>query len=288
MGSPGKLTVAVAAAVALALSAATLASAAIYTEYTPFVTNDGSQGGEYVECQAGDQLLGLGVANNSASNDFVYVNALYPLEAPSLRAQTYLDDYSGGLATVGANVYAVCDTSAGPGDYRFRSAGFQVPDDTERGRTQACGKDHSVVGGGVYSSASFAGEAEANSSGPVDLGDRDKVPDDGWRADVNNDEDPGGASEGGVVYAICDTEHNLRYRSASLSIADGALEEKLVGCPQDRQAIGGGVISHSAYRHGLYVSDTYPAVNDRWAARVHNWPTPDGEPRRMTVTSICL
>ena len=112
------------------------------------------------------------------------------------------------------------------------------------------------------------------STGPVDRGDRDKIPDDGWLGEINNDEDVDAVTLGSQTFAVCDSKHGgVRYRSTSKNVADGTSQGKTAHCNGDEEVIGGGVISHSSYAHGMYVVDTYNIpTNDGWYGRVHNWP----------------
>ena len=144
------------------------------------------------------------------------------------------------------------------------------------------------MGGAAYNQGGYADESYVSSTGPVDLGDQDKIPDDGWRAEVNNDEDASGDTLQIRAHAFCDTKHNnVSYRSKTTKLSDGELDGAIVKCGQDGLLIGGGVLSHSDYSHGLYVSDTFKD-GSAWESRVANWPTPDGAQRKTTTTAICL
>ena len=220
----------------------------------------------------------------------MYLNTLSPYTGIPDGATAYADNYAGGDSTENPVAVVVCDPAARPPDYRLVDEGLEVPDATERGTTAKCRSDESVVGGGASNSGGFSDEASVNSTGPVDLGDPDKVPDDGWRGEINNDEDVDAITLGANTYAICDSKHGgVRYRSESRNVHDGATVSKDVHCKGHERIIGGGVVSHSAYKHGLYVVDTYNiAGDDGWYGRVDNYPTADAKDRKFTVTAICL
>ena len=83
--------------------------------------------------------------------------------------------------------------------------------------------------------ARYADESYINSTGPVDLGDRDKIPDDGWHGEVNNDEDGSGDTLDMKVHAFCDTKHqNVSYRSKTTKVSDGELDGAIVKCRHGR------------------------------------------------------
>jgi hypothetical protein len=62
-----------------------------------------------------------------------------------------------------------------------------------------CGANRSVAGGGVFVSGSVL-EAPLVRSAPIDLGDADDVPDDGWSAKALNES---GLGKTVVAHAIC-------------------------------------------------------------------------------------
>ena len=280
----------------LALSALTLlllaapgsAGAAIATSEVAFAVPDGTQGGTVVGCSGG-QALGTGYGSFANESDYLYLNSLYIADAAPDELNVYADNYTGGAPEVSAIGQLICDNSAGPGTYRLRQSGLEdVPDDSEGAATARCEGGESVVGGAAYNQGGYADESYVSSTGPVDLGDPDKIPDDGWRAEVNNDEDASGDTLQIRAHAFCDTKHNnVSYRSKTTKLGDGELDGAIVRCSDDAKLIGGGVLSRSNYAHGLYVSDTFKD-GSAWESRVANWPTPDGKQRKTTTTAICL
>jgi hypothetical protein len=283
-----KLAVAAVAVLGI-LAAPSSAGASIAASEVIFAIADGSQNGATAGC-GGGQALGTGYGSFANESDFLYLNTLsIPDNAPD-EVNVYADNYTGGSPSVQAIAQLVCDSNAGPGAYRLRDTpGFKnVPDASEGGATARCRNGESVVGGAVYNQGAYSDESYINSTGPIDLDDRDKIPDDGWHGEVNNDEDASGDTLDMKVHAFCDTKHNnVSYRSKTTKVTDGDLEGAIVKCRHDGHLIGGGVLSHSSYPHGLYVSDTYKD-QDAWESRVANWPTPDAKTRKITTTAICL
>ncbi len=292
MGRQGKLAAMAALGVAfVTLGQGAPAQGAIYFNTQGFAVADGTQGTGTATCDDNsDEVIGAGIYSNPGLQDFIYLNGLTPYTSNPDGARVYADNYAGGEPNETPLAVVACDSAARPADYRHVDELLEVPDATERGTTAKCRSGESVVGGGSSNSGGFSDEAIVSSTGPVDLGDPDKVPDDGWRGEVNNDEDGGAATLGATTYAICDSKHgDVRYRSLSRNVHDGQIVSKDVHCKGRERVIGGGVVSHSAYRHGLYVTDSFNiAGDDGWVAHVDNWPTPDGKTRRFTVTAICL
>jgi hypothetical protein len=264
------------------------AGAAIKTSKVIFAIADGTQNGVHVGCGDG-QSLGTGYGSFATESDFLYLNSLYIDDTEPDEVNIYADNFTGGAPSVQAIGELICDTNAGPGDYRVRQTDLkEVPDGSEGATTARCRGGESVVGGAAYNQGGYSDESYVSSTGPVDLGDGDQIPDDGWRAEINNDEDASGDTLQIRAHAFCDTKHkNVRYRSKTTKLSDGELDGAIVKCGPDGLLIGGGVLSHSDYSHGLYVSDTYKD-GSAWESRVANWPTPDGKQRKTTTTAICL
>ena len=238
--------------------------------------------------------IGAGYRSFSQNADFIYLSALYPQNDPPFTWGTYTDNFTGGQATNHPEETIVCDNDPGPGQYKQRSSGsVTVPDATQKSATASCKKREIVVGGGVYNGSLYADETEVSASGPVDDNDRKRIPEDGWRAAVNNDEG-GSATESIIAYAICDRNRTLkkvRYRRDTEVLVDGQLGSLEVGCRADETLLGGGLRSDSKYQHGVYVVYTAPPNNvpgESWVGGLHNSPTPDAKSRKLTVTAICL
>ena len=63
----------------------------------------------------------------------------------------------------------------------------------------------------------------------------------------------------------------MSYRSKTTKLDNGELNGAIVQCGNGSKLIGGGVISDSAYRHGLYLSDTLKD-GGAWESRVVQLP----------------
>ena len=281
-------------AVAALLALPVTAEAAYVTGVGPgFGAGDGTQSTGLATCDPGDIAIGGGV-NVGTDNyaDQVYLNTSRP--EPDLNPigdgwRVYVDNYPGGAANHLVNAWAMCDTKGTPDDYVIRTEAVNVPDGKERGGVAQCKEKEVVVGGGGRSSGFFAEETYLSSSAPVDDGDKDNRPDDGWAAELNNDEG-GSLLDTLDVFAICDRTHKasgFSYESRTKRLKDAELRG--IGAPCGSDAlVGGGVSTAAKYKHGLYIDSTFPfASQNEWFAYVTNFETPDGDARKITATSIC-
>jgi hypothetical protein len=249
---------------------------------------DSAQSGSALECPAGSVAISGGIALGGLSDEMAYMNTSRPglINAPGEGWTVYVDNYTGGNASILASVEVVCDSNEAP--YYTKTKAFSVPDGEEGEATAKCERADTPVGGGVVSDAFYPDETYISATAPADGKDRDRVPDDGWRAELNNDEG-GATSASASVYAICDgTRSPSKYRfvSSQDTAADGFGGSETVACPQGTRLAGGGAQTFSAYRHGLYVAQTNINANG-WTATVHNYDTPDGQARKLAVHAIC-
>jgi hypothetical protein len=284
------------------LAVGTLAAPAQGARYYPvlddFVAPDAAQTGDANACDEVDHLaIGGGFASFALYEDGVYLNSSRHGtvgDTSNLSAWTvYADNYTGGSPSNSPTTAAMCDRKGDLADYEYRtSPGNTIGDGVQAGYNASCKNDETVVGGGGVSSGFYADETYLSSSAPFDGGDKGRVPDDGWRA-VLNDDEGGNPSSFVDVHATCDSKHkpsDFAYVSRSRKVPDGTQRAESASCG-GRQIVGGGVTSKSNYSHGLYISASVPAEGmgeERWTASVDNYDTPDDEARKMVVTAICL
>ena len=140
-------------------------------------------------CAPGKALAGGG-AFIATSDSFI--NSSYPSGAGTWRTRIY--DTVGGLG--GMSVHAVCRNRRGVAIKRARK---RVPPGTARSATARCPRARHVSGGGGALSGPIA-DGHLAASTPVDGGDRDRVPDDGWRVTAHND---AGGAKTLRAFAIC-------------------------------------------------------------------------------------
>jgi hypothetical protein len=298
-GRGSRTFVALTCVLAAGLASTSHADGAIVFEQEDYDSFDGQQNSGTLQCDGSDDAaIGAGfdpgafMDGNGQTVDQAYLHALEPADfspgPPGWRAIT--DNYAAGAPENTSTLALFCDTNPRSGQYRLRQSGnISIPDGSELGVTARCKKEEIVVGGGLSNGATLDNEAIANSSGPIDGGDRKRKPDDGWRAEVNND-DTGGTVSNVVAYAVCDRKRSprrVKYRSRTVSVPNDAYRTVVAPCKDDETTLGGGVRSHSRFADGLYVSRS--TAFQGWSGRVHNFPTPDSiASRDMTVTAICL
>ena len=143
----------------------------------------------------------------------------------SFRASTGVGD--------GVSVYAACSERS----LRYESTARRklLPGGKTATVTARCAPSQHVTGGGVAVTGR-PGDAEVNSSYPIDLGDADSNPDDGWRARVlSTDGDPRKMR----AHAICQSRRVV-YATATEELNPGSGRTAGAECPSDRHAIGSG------------------------------------------------
>ena len=272
--------------VAAALAWAPQAQAFRYTPQVSFEIEDGTQDDGVAACDGEADRLGGGFLSNSEFLNPVYLNTL---DVAGGSAHVYADNYLDGEGEVDSVAQAMCESDGTAGDYVIEAPGPRpVEDGTERGFTAKCDSGAPVVGGGVITQGGYSLESYVSSIGPVDLRDPDDKPDDGWRAEVINRQDGGAQTVQVTVQAICDTkDQKLRYPSRTFKVRDGLLKGKAVACADGQVALGGGVSTDTAYRHGVFVTDTAFTIKGTWFGQVQNSLTKDAKTRTATVTAIC-
>jgi hypothetical protein len=172
--------------------------------------------------------------------------------------------------------------SAGGVDYRQANRFFDPPDTPKA--TATCPSSRHVAGGtfAIYDPES-TDTFIVNGSLPVDLGDGDHQPDDGWR--VKGSYIP--AHAGAATTAMC-TEEDYRYRVKHQPVAVGYPPEVRVGCGGDNWHVTGGGASIPT---GNNLTESFPfdsddsrgRPDDGWAATAYV----DNLDVRLSVYAVC-
>lgn len=193
---------------------------------------------------------------------------------------------AGALAAAFATVALGDETEGTEGGvvYRFDSAAIGPPqsvviDVSCPGRKHASGSGFGTV-------STTAGPL--NRSLPIDRGDRDRQPDDGWI--VTRTDEPGAPVGTSFVHVMCDSKQRA-YQSAVRRIADGAAKTVKARCGRSQHVSGGGAVLLGAPIHGE-IESTYPfdggdrgrKPDDGWAIRASNL---DHQPQRLKVVAVC-
>ena len=139
-------------------------------------------------------------------------------------------------ALVGLVLCAAPAQARGPdeGPFEYVSKGFEAVQGEEVRVTARCpGKTHVLSGGQTNDAPIF--NSEALSSYPVDDGDRDAKPDDGWRAELY-----AYTSLSGEVRAVC-TGERVTYAKAAFKAAPATRSSFGAVCPDVKDATAFGI-----------------------------------------------
>jgi hypothetical protein len=143
-----------------------------------------------------------------------------------------------------------------------------------------CGPDTHATGGGF--GGGMAGAA-ASVLTPLDTGDRDRRPDDGWRARLT-----GGSTDTVAAYLTCTSGKTSYAHSAVLRLAAGGVATGTAKCPPGTHVTGGGALAapraeiHSSYP--IDGDDKGNKPDDGWRLRVESGA---GGPTKFHVDAVC-
>ena len=145
----------------------------------------------------------------------------------------------------------------------------------------------SAVSGGLMSNGEPSDFA-LNASYPIDGGDPDTVPDDGWRSYVDYTGD-GSANIHFSVRCLSDTD--LSYRGTVTDVAPGATVSARTLCPKGSPVVGGGVyvtggshLSHVVASRPWDSKDAKKVPEDGWRGGIVNTSAIE---LSMTVHAVC-
>ena len=176
------------------------------------------------------------------------------------------------------------DGTAGGVTYRSDSAPIGPPDSVEL--DVSCPASKHASGSGFGTVSTVAGPVDR--SVPVDGGDQDSRPDDGWEL-LRRDE-PGFPAGTSIVHAMCDSKTRT-YRTRTLPAPDGETRTAKVKCPRSQHVSGGGAALLGQPIYGE-IESTYPfdsgdrggKPDDGWAVRFSNL---DHSPHQMKAFAVC-
>ena len=143
-----------------------------------------------------------------------------------------------------------------------------------------CGSDTHAAGGGF---GGGMGGAAPSILMPIDAGDRDRQPDDGWRARLT-----GGSTDTVAAYLTCTSGKAAYAHSAVLKLAAGGAAKGTAKCPPGTHVTGGGALSAPR----VEIDSSYPIdgddrgdkPDDGWRVRVESGA---GGPTKFHVEAIC-
>ena len=163
---------------------------------------------------------------------------------------------------VRATVTAIC---AGSGRYEQAATGATIDGDSFAVAQANCPAETQVVGGGV--NALDSGNVEVTGSFPIDRGDGDERPDDGWRAKVTNENAEPVSME---TVAICARRGRLTYPTEARTLPEDTERTARARCRSSAQVIGGG-LNVPGSDPGYEGSESYPFDSRRCSRQAGRW-----------------
>jgi len=176
----------------------------------------------------------------------------------------------------GQHVSAVCAGREPRYVFARKPVGAEGFYDTVR---RPCPRGTHVTGGGVRLAGADQGAIFLARSGPVDLGDGNEAPDDGWA--------PRGFNEEGrrdmIVHAVCGRQARKYAFGSATAPPQGSAEAEAV-CPGGGAVIGGRIDTSGLGI--LTITSSYPPFGDGWSVEADNYFF--GASADVDVFAICL
>jgi hypothetical protein len=215
-----------------------------YIQSDSVALNAGEGGIPQADCPMGTKVVGGGVTPSSSPLEESRINSTYPIDTGDGDEKTD-DGWEGDVYNIsGAQknfaAYAVCRES---GSVKYRAKRVRgIPASDSGTATVKCPRGARVAGGGLFVGGALA-EGYVNRTYPIDGGDQDTKPDDGWRGRGYNLA-TGNTSVRAHVTCI---DARLRYALNLGSFTD---------CPDGTHATGGGAAipgsASSSWLNSLY------------------------------------
>lgn len=200
----------------------------------------------------------------------------------------------GAVAAAGVVALAAPATALAGGPIGGGSAGglfyyvgnTNLPSNGLTGRTTICSEPNTRVIGGGFDSDNGSADGFTTLSSPIDAGDEDSKPDDGWYEEARNVR---GMDTTLSSYAICGFDA-VKYKTASRTLKAQTTGAVKVACPNGTRGTAGGL--QEADTNGIRMSGLYPIDNndagtkpdDGWAVKATNF---DFTPATVTVAAVC-
>ena len=167
------------------------------------------------------------------------------------------------------------------GGFKYVSKAFELPRSTSQDgkfkRYKAkCPRGTSVVGGGERNDSSFD-QVRMAQTYPIDDGDKNKKPEDGWGVLLQNVAD---AKHQGDVFAICGKARAV-YVSENLDVAGGNQDQDDINCPEGLSTSMGGIRGHRL----LFQNAGAPIGSEYFSYYADNY---DSVTRTVKGTAICV
>jgi len=191
-------------------------------------------------------------------------------------------------STASAKVTAIC-AKGDPRKFIHRQETIAVAPKTEGVGTVTCPHRTKVTGGGVFTSGTSF-KVEVAETGPIDIGDINSLPDNGWGGVANNGSTSAATMD---VIAICAKSGTYRYvESDEVTLQDNSVVSTLANCPARTQVTGGGV-DVFGFNDGFEVESSVPIdsrdagakPDDGWLGTANN--DNSGQAANTRTFAIC-
>lgn len=267
-----------------------------YLRTTVTESNAGIQYGPVdADCNNPDAGLVLSGGNSvsGAGPGEVYLNTAYPLDDQGASDPNTLPDgwrvYTDNVGpgpSYGIGAAAIC-AAAGPDPVYPAPDSEPNPQNVRSSAAVLCPDGTHAVGGGPFASG-FFGEQRVAASGPIDSQDANRIPDDGWRVDM----DAIGPSDQTVTaWVICHPDDDFSYVTKRFEARRDERTKGKALCPGGTFNVGGGVLGKGPYNSTWIVDNststkfTVDGLRSKgWKARME---INAGPPRDFKVTAIC-
>ncbi len=143
-----------------------------------------------------------------------------------------------------------------------------------------CPSRSKVVGGGVTVTGGNTFTRVA-SNGPIDGGDRNRTPDDGWEGSIAN-RTPDARRM--TTFAICATTGRYRYINSTQKTMPNTFGQETALCPAGMVIVGGGGVVRGAGVKTHRYEDRPTAAPDGWRVSVRN---DSAKALTLRTTAIC-
>lgn len=247
-------------------SLGTVDGIAYVNDQTPSVPSGSPSPTVFAHCPAERELVGGGAAMNYSGTG-AHLYWVYPTTTEGDEGSQALAFWNNSGAPLVGTATAACARRADPGFFPGNDDLFSAPDTLTV--TAKCPESRQVSGGGVFINLEGADEGVISSSYPVDDGDPDNAPDDGWKVRVRSRAGIGGPT---TAYALCTDRPAIAYRSKSLDLAVSGANQPSVSCGNEGAALSAGIqISGTASEAILNRLETYDGGDDDVAPDDGGW-----------------
>lgn len=163
------------------------------------------------------------------------IHSIYPTTTEGSEGSLAFDFFNNSGSSLTGTAVASCNGAANP-IYRAQNGDLGSVG-AKLNLTAKCSNSRQVSGGGVFVSTAQH-ESNVSRSFPIDDGDADKAPDDGWSVRVWTRQGLGGST---TAYAICTKHPGISYRSKRVLLQADTTPQPFAQCPQSDPALSAGL-----------------------------------------------